>query len=227
MIGILYLNIVLDKSEKDKLSVFIGGIVMSQTNSTQVQRENNNVDTRDAEYVCNQKKDKLFFVDAECDGLYGKFITVAGMIIDREGKEIDRFYYGIQKENLHVESEWVRDNVLPKLGNYTGFPNERELLEAFWEKWIMYQKDAYAIGDVIYPVECRLFQKCVEINEAERSFLAPYPLLDLASVLYAQKIDPLSERTKLSGCMQNAMQHNALFDIEMMAEIWKRLRMQK
>ncbi len=183
--------------------------------------------TRDIGYTCNQEKDKLFFVDAECDGLYGAFITVAGMIIDVEGNEVERFYYGIQKENLHVKSEWVKENVLPKLGNYTVFPNEREMLEAFWEKWMKYQKDAYAIGDVIYPVECRLFQKCVEQNEIERSFLAPYPLLDLASMLYARGIDPLSERTKLSGCIKNAIQHNALFDIEMTTEIWKQLRLRK
>lgn len=171
-----------------------------------------------------ENKDKLFFVDAECDGLYGNFITVAGIIIDIEGNEIDRFYYGIQKENLHVESEWVRDNVLPKLGNYTGFSSEKEMLEAFWKKWMSFQEDAYAIGDVIYPVECRLFQKCVEVNEMERSFLAPYPFLDLASILYAREIDPLSERIKLSGSIQDAIQHNALFDIEMTAKIWNQLR---
>lgn len=169
------------------------------------------------------KKDKLFLVDAECDGLYGDFITVAGLIMDANGNETDRFYYGIQKENLHVKNEWVKENVLPKLGNYTPFPNEREMLEAFWKKWITYHEDAYAAGDVIYPVECRLFQKCVEINEAERSILAPYPLLDLASILYAKQIDPICERIKLSDCTQNEMQHNALFDIEMTVKIWKSL----
>lgn len=167
---------------------------------------------------------KLFLVDAESDGLYGKILTVAGMVLDEKGGEIERFYYGIQKENMQVENEWVRENVVPRLGEYTPFSSEEDMLEAFWKKWMEYQKDAYAIADVVYPVECRLFQKCVELNPEERSFSAPYPLLDLSSILYAKGMDPLCERTKLSGMIQNTIQHNALFDIEMAVAIWRRLR---
>lgn len=171
-----------------------------------------------------EDKNKLFFLDAECDGLYGSFITIAGIVVDIDGTEIDRFYYGIQRDKLHIKSEWVKQNVLPKLGDYTDFSDEGEMLEAFWQKWMQYQKDAYAIGDVIYPVECRLFQRCVEHNETERSSFAPYPFLDLASILYSKNINPLMERTELSGCIENALQHNALFDIEMMNKIWSKIR---
>lgn len=168
-------------------------------------------------------KTKLFFIDAETDGLYGDFISVAGMITDTAGIELERFYYGVKKENLHVQEPWVIENVLPRMGTYTEVEDEAELLETVWSKWQQYKEDAYAVGDVIYPVEARLFQKCVSMDMEHRRFEAPFPFLDLSSLLYANGIDPLTDRNILSGLCANEKQHNCMYDVEMAVEIYKKL----
>ena len=43
-------------------------------------------------------KKTLFFIDAETDGLYGAFISVAIVVLDPECNEIERHYLGIKKE---------------------------------------------------------------------------------------------------------------------------------
>jgi len=48
-------------------------------------------------------KKNLLFIDAETDGLYGDFISVAMKLIDiSTGEEIDKAYYGIAKEKLCI-----------------------------------------------------------------------------------------------------------------------------
>lgn len=166
---------------------------------------------------------KLFFIDAETDGLYGAFISAAIVITAEDGREVERFYYGIHQKNLQVDDPWVRENVLPVMGDYTPCENEDELLERIWKIWEKYRSDSYVIGDVIYPVEARLFMECVSHDKSRRKYKAPYPLLDLSSILYAKGIDPLEEREKLSGTMGSAGKHNALRDVLISIEIYKKI----
>lgn len=37
-------------------------------------------------------KKELFFVDAEMDGLYGTFLSIAVIVTDYEGNELERHY---------------------------------------------------------------------------------------------------------------------------------------
>ena len=163
------------------------------------------------------------FIDAETDGLYGNFLTVAILVLDENMQEKERKYAGIKKENLVVTDLWTKENVLPVLAGYEECETEKELLEKIWGIWIKYAKDAYAIADVCYPVECRLFEKCVKLNEHERKFQAPYPLIDLSSLLLAKGIDPLKERKEMVDYLLDGEQHNAMYDVETMVEIWKKL----
>ncbi len=157
-------------------------------------------------------KDKYFIVDAETDGLYGDFISAAVIVTDIDFNELEHAYYGICEKNLKVTDEWVRENVLPKMGEYTECCDEAELLERVWELWMKYRETAYAIGDVIHPVESRLFAKCVQRDEATRKMLGPYPFLDVASILFTKGEDPLVERKNFYG-MNGECQHNALDDV--------------
>lgn len=167
---------------------------------------------------------KLFFIDAETDGLYGAFISAAVVVTTEEGKEVERFYYGIRKEKLNVHEAWVVENVLPVMGAYTPCEDEEELVERVWKAWEKYKDDSYAIGDVIYPVEARLFLECVKHDESRRTFQAPYPLLDLSALLYAKGIDPLEEREKLLGDIARKVgRHNALGDVLISIEIYKKI----
>ena len=170
---------------------------------------------------------KLVFIDAETDGLYGMFLTVGMKVTDEKGHEMDRAYYGIKRENMHVSQAWVQENVIPILGEYEPCEDEEELLEKTWEFWMKHREDAYAVADVPFPVEFRLFAKCVEKNPAERATLAPFPLLDLASVLWANGIEPLADRSGLLEGDVQAKQHNAYADAEMCAEILQKIWMER
>lgn len=167
-------------------------------------------------------KKNLFFVDAETDGVYGTFLSIAVIVIDYEGNELDRHYWGINQKNLVVHSEWVRRNVIPIMGEYEVCQDEDEILDKFWKVWEKHRQDAYAIADVCYPVESALFQKCVLKDEKKRGMEAPFPLLDLSSILLAKGIDPLIDRMKLVETKGKQM-HNALTDVEISISIWRKI----
>lgn len=171
-------------------------------------------------------KKNLFFIDAEADGLYGTFLTVGIYVISENGKELERAYYGIKRDNMHVSEPWVRENVLPILGEYEECEDEEELLERVWYFWEKYCENAYAVADVQYPVECRLFEKCVQKDLQNRMNKAPFPLLDVSSVLWANGVDPLKERKELLQDGHGAL-HNALDDAMMSAKIIRKLLKEK
>lgn len=167
-------------------------------------------------------KNKYLFVDAETDGLYGSILTVGIVAADRRGKEIERAYYGIAKEHMAVTDAWVKEHVLPILGEYESCADETELLEKVWKFWLRYQEEAYVIADVTYPVECRLFEKCVNLDPENRKMMAPFPLMDLSSMIYAKGIEPLSDRSELAREINEQDRHNALEDALASLMIWKK-----
>lgn len=101
-----------------------------------------------------KSKDKILFVDAESDGLYGTFISVAMKVIDvGTGENIDYMYGGITKDKLYIKEPWVKENVIPFLGEYISYDSEHQLLEAVWDFWIKYEESAVVVADVAFPVE--------------------------------------------------------------------------
>jgi hypothetical protein len=178
------------------------------------------ISERDSEGA--RMKKKLFFVDAETDGLYGTFLSIAVIVTDYEGNELERHYWGMNLENIEVQSGWTRQNVIPIMGTYEVCQDEDELLDKFWHVWKNHQEEAYAIADVCYPVESTLFQKCVLKDKEKRAMEGPFPLLDLSSILLAKGMDPLIERMKLVE-MKGKKMHNALTDVEISISIWRKI----
>lgn len=166
---------------------------------------------------------KYIFIDAETDGLYGPFISVAMIVLDRNGNEESSFYGGIANPINFVNNQWVKENVLPIMGEYEHFSDENSLLCAVWNFWKRYTNNAYMIGDVIHPVESRLMTKCLQLF-GENEFEGPFPMLDLASILYAKGIDPLIDRKQLLNTDKiDLKQHNPLDDVRITMKIWKNL----
>lgn len=163
---------------------------------------------------------KLVFIDVESDGLYGSFLTVALIVTDSKGNEIERAYYGIKRENMHITEPWVEENVIPKLGVYEECETEDELLRKTWNLWQKYREVAYVVCDVGYPVEARLWEKCTRLDLEENTFKAPFPLVDISSMLLAKGIDPLIDRAKLLG-INGDMTHNAMYDVETTVRLWQ------
>lgn len=168
-------------------------------------------------------KDKYVFLDVESDGLYGNFLTAALIVVDNEGNEISRAYYGICKEHMHVTDPWVIEHVLPIIGDYEECENEKQLLQKTWDFWLQYQETAYMICDVAYPVECRFLRACVALNQSEYMCKAPFPLIDLSSLLMAKGYDPLYERKHFASKYKEECVHNALYDVEVAIEVWKKI----
>ena len=164
---------------------------------------------------------KFLFVDAETNGLYGEFITVAMIVTNKDGEELDRFYEGIRIESKESYLPWVRENVLPYLGEYHIRETEEELLKSVWEFWLKYKDSVYVIADIPYPVEARLFTRCVEQNREKREFQGPFPLMDFSSMLFIKGIDPLVERDSLLIGKREGKIHNALSDVKTMIQLWK------
>lgn len=168
-------------------------------------------------------KGNLVFVDVESDGLYGSFLTVALIATDWCGNELERAYYGIAKEKMQVSEPWVVENVIPKLGEYEECDSEQELLQKAWAFWMRYEEKAYAVCDVGFPVEARFLQACVELHSSENMWKAPYPLLDISSLLLAKGYDPLEERKQLVTAFESEKEHCALYDVAVSVKLWKKL----
>ncbi|ORU00262.1 hypothetical protein D081_1356 [Anaerovibrio sp. JC8] len=162
------------------------------------------------------------FLDAETDGLYGPFVSVAMVLTDADGNELEKQYIGLSEPEKHIRTEWVRENVLPIMGEYEKYDDEHSLLEAVWSFWRTHAQNAYIIIDVMHPVESRLMSKCVSSNIEERLFQGPFPMLDISSMLYVIGIDPLKAREELVNPLENGMQHNALYDARTTLAIWKK-----
>lgn len=159
---------------------------------------------------------RYLFVDADTDGLYGRFLAVAALACDEQGGNVESFSCRWDYADADVESRWVRENVLSTLKNRRILPTEEDMLEEFWS-FYRKQGKVLCVGDVTYPVECRLFEKCVRLNMSEREFEGPYPFLDLGSMLYACGMDPDSDRSALVGAGADVLD-----DAHMSYEIWKK-----
>ncbi len=167
-------------------------------------------------------KKHFFFVDAETDGLYGKFLSVAAFVTDAQGKSQDSFYGAIMVNTANIKTDWVKENVCPYLKNANlFFDDEAALLEAFWKFWLKHRENSECVAYVPFPVESRLFSTCVMLNVEERQFLAPFPLYDLATLLESKKINFNSDMQQLSS--MSLQQHDAMDDARMMAEVWHQI----
>ena len=112
--------------------------------------------------------------------------------------------------------------MLPCLANADELVStEDELLDRFWEFWMKHRENAVCIAYVPYPVEARLFSRCVMKAPDERTFLGPFPLYDLSTLLVARGLDPDPDMAELSG--MGLTEHDAMNDVRMMAGVWEKL----
>lgn len=169
----------------------------------------------------------LLFFDGEADGLYGEILAIGAVVIDEDGKEIDCFAGRADKPPNNLKDEWSRVNIYPLLYTPPGisgmstYPGEDELLQDFWVFWLKHRETAYAVADVAYPVEAGILEKCVRKDVESRAFMAPFPLLDLSTLIFSKGINPLADN---SHDMQKKgfTKHNPLDDARYAAMIWRK-----
>lgn len=133
----------------------------------------------------------VFSFDAETDGLWGEHFAIAAIVLDLEGREVARFAGRVADMVAAVTHDaWVRENIVPLCESLPTFANARELRDAFWAFWMEWKDKALALSDCGYSVEGGLIHKCVEDDLGARNWLAPWPMLDLGTLLVVCGINP-------------------------------------
>lgn len=161
-------------------------------------------------------KAKILAVDAETDGLYGSVWAIGAVVLDEHGQELDRF--SGQVDPFDVESEWVRDNIVPFI-HLPRHASRRQLRDAFWEFWMKHKDETLCIADVGAPVESSLFRACVEDDLETRQWNGPYPLHEVATALLCAGVDPDIDRVAYSG-LSGLTKHNPVDDAVASAHCW-------
>lgn len=163
--------------------------------------------------------DELYLVfDVESIGLHGEGYAVGGVVITREGKELDSFRYSCDPSAASggdTDRAWVMENVPPISITHRA---PAEVRDAFWEKWMHWkERGARAVADCCWPVEAGFFSACVKDNLNDRLWHGPYPLLDLAPVLLVRGRDPLGEFARLENELPK---HDPLADARQSARVF-------
>ena len=109
-----------------------------------------------------------------------------------------------------VTDAWTKENCLPFLADIPSCESRAALRRHFWCFYMQYREECVIVADTPYPVEAKLLRSCVEENLEERKSQGPYPLIDVASVLFACGVDPDVNRLAFSGW--NGKRHHPLDD---------------
>ena len=140
---------------------------------------------------------KYFSLDAETDGLYGQAFAVGAAVLDERGNVLDSFCEKCVAPG--ITDAWTQENCLPYLSDVPDCESRDALRQHFWAFYTKYRKECVIVADVPCPVEAGLLRACVIDDEEERRFQGPYPLIDVASVLFARGVDPDVDRIAYSG----------------------------
>jgi len=152
---------------------------------------------------------KYFVFDVESVGLHGPAYAVGYVVVNENGEELDNGLFAVKPSTLtpiapelrdHVFSgyEWICDNC-PTL--YPTHDNHKAMRVAFWDAWTRNHADLakmdngdewFMAADVPWPVEANFLSDCIKDNPLRAFTSAPYPLVDIASVLLANGMDPLA-----------------------------------
>jgi len=153
-----------------------------------------------------------FSFDVESVGLLGRPFAVGWVIVDETGKEYEE---GCLVSGTPIaiikESAWIIENVIPALPEFSersfledeyyispssNCYDEYDMYEKFWKAWTEAEKDypgILMVTDTPFPVEAgfllRMHREGVIFLTLENS---PYPLIDVASVLFAHGHDPIA-----------------------------------
>ena len=131
---------------------------------------------------------KVFTFDAETNGLWGKAFAIGALVYDESGAEIARFVGRLP--DTEVTDAWVKENVLPKIGDIPVTHDTYEaLLASFAEFYKANKTDADVIVHMGFIVEVKILR---DLHAAGLigDWDAPYPLLDVSGNLQQAGEDP-------------------------------------
>lgn len=147
----------------------------------------------------------LISLDVESMGVHGRPFSF-GVVVMHRGIAIEERQGSLVMSDLLYTSKtsrlddlaWVEKNVPQIQPTHATLGS---LMDSFWEIYERY----HAIGGVLlcevpWPVESRfIYNACTFVPSREKS--APYPIIDVASVLIAKGIDPMQTSLRLPSEM--------------------------
>lgn len=140
-------------------------------------------------------------IDVESIGLHGEAFAVAAVGITADGVFAELCYSCPPDTAAGTVDDrfWVAGNV-PRL--QITHANPKEMRQAFWEKLQVWKEEGSMLfADCTWPVEARFLCDCVSDDPLARNWEGPYPLMDLAPILWVNGINPLTPLARLSGEM--------------------------
>lgn len=131
--------------------------------------------------------------DVESMGLHGEGFAVGGGVFDKYGTRLNAFLFACPTEGIEADKEdkdWVNDNV-PVFEITHRSP--KQVRDAFWEVYEENKKlfpDLLLVAECPWPVETNFLSACIK-DDPTRKWEGPYPLIDLASMMFAVGMDPM------------------------------------
>lgn len=139
------------------------------------------------------REQAYFVIDAESAGLYGPSFSVAGGVYIN-GKRVREFFFACPWEwvafNSEDDKKWISENIPEYMANCD---TPRDVRDEFWKEW----QTCKAVYNCLmavecgYPVETNFLAACVKDDEENRKWLAPYPLIEISSIMAAAGMDPM------------------------------------
>ena len=137
----------------------------------------------------NNTPKKVFSFDAETNGLWGRAFALSAIVYEG-GEVVATFTAYLGEEG--VTDDWVRENVLPKLGDLEVTHNSyKEMLKAFAAFYMEHKEGTDIIAHMGVPVEARVL---IDMNALGYigDWDGPYPFIDIAGNLKQVGADPTS-----------------------------------
>lgn len=152
---------------------------------------------------------RIIVIDVESVGLHGEGFAFGAVAVTINGPIAENICSCPPEtaQGSEVDRDWVNKNVPPLPITHD---NPRALRDFIWERWQLWRNEgAVMMGDCIWPVESNFLSACVQDDPVNRCWSGPYPLVDLAPLLWRAGINPQSKHQRLPGELP---EHNPLND---------------
>lgn len=155
----------------------------------------------------------IFVCDVESVGLRGEGFAAGWCVYDRhilQEKGICVCHPDAAQGN-QKDRDWVNENVVPAIASElkTKVAIPAQVRTRFWEAWTKWRgKGAVFVADCPYPVELRFLEDCIK-DDSDREWYAPYPLIDVGTIILGKGKDPLANFDRLP---EELPKHNPLAD---------------
>ena len=166
-------------------------------------------------------------MDVESVGLYGEGFAVGYVLIDHLGNKVFEDYDACDPARAEGDDggrAWIAEHVIPFSPDPTcdDPATVRGLFAASWltaQHWAESEGcTVYMAADVAWPVEARFLLDTARQFEGMTTFEAPYPLIDIASVILTLGFGPIEAHSREQG---EEPAHYALSDARQSARLLK------